>query len=173
MTWWLNFANTNKPYSQIKKDFGNNNSEHFINRYKSSQFSLPTEETHNKLIELYDIDKMDGFIEFDDLEFEKKAFTYNPQKTDGKPYKVKGCVKKIKDVYGQTEIPNHENKTGKRHPKSVLTDIKITDEETPKTTILKENYDKEKLHRTQKPVKLCEWLIKTYSNENNLVLDFG
>ena len=61
---------------------------------------------------------------------------------------------------------------GDRYPKSVLTDIKITDEEAPKTTILKENYDKEKLHRTQKPVKLCEWLIKSYSNENDTILDF-
>jgi len=28
-----------------------------------------------------------------------------------------------------------------------------------------------KLHPTQKPVELCEWLIKTYSNEGDLVLD--
>ena len=28
------------------------------------------------------------------------------------------------------------------------------------------------LHRTQKPVDLLEWLIKTYSNENDLVMDF-
>ena len=28
-----------------------------------------------------------------------------------------------------------------------------------------------KLHPTQKPVDLCEWLIKTYSNEGDLVLD--
>ena len=30
---------------------------------------------------------------------------------------------------------------------------------------------KEKLHPTQKPVALCEWLIKTYTNEGELVLD--
>ena len=28
------------------------------------------------------------------------------------------------------------------------------------------------VHPTQKPVELLEYLIKTYSNENNLVLDF-
>jgi site-specific DNA-methyltransferase (adenine-specific) len=28
------------------------------------------------------------------------------------------------------------------------------------------------IHRTQKPVKLLEWLIKTYSNEEDLVMDF-
>ena len=160
----------NKPYSQIKKDFGNGNTSRFLTRYTLSQFSLPTEETYNKLIELYNIDKMDGFIKFDNLDFEN--YTYNPQKKEGKPYKFKGHELKNKDVYGIKEIPTSDNKTGQRHPKSVLTDIQITDEEAPKTTIIKENYDKEKLHRTQKPVKLCEWLIKSYSNENDLVLDF-
>ena len=101
-----------------------------------------------------------------------KAGVYNPQKTDGKPYKVKGRVRKTKSIYDKDIDIETDNKTGQRHPKSVLTDIEITDEETPKTTILKENHDKEKLHRTQKPVKLCEWLIKSYSNENDLVLDF-
>ena len=28
-----------------------------------------------------------------------------------------------------------------------------------------------KLHPTQKPVSLCEYLIKTYTNEGDLVLD--
>ena len=115
---------------------------------------------------------MDGFIKFDDLEFEKVIpNTYNAQKKEGKPYKVNGSVRKNKSVYGELEALTIENK-GERHPKSVITDIQITDEEAPKTTIIKENYDKEKLHRTQKPVKLCEWLIKSYSNENDTVLDF-
>lgn len=30
---------------------------------------------------------------------------------------------------------------------------------------------KGKLHPTQKPVELCEWLIKTYSNQGDIVLD--
>jgi len=30
---------------------------------------------------------------------------------------------------------------------------------------------KNKLHPTQKPVELCNWLIKTYSNENDIILD--
>lgn len=28
-----------------------------------------------------------------------------------------------------------------------------------------------RLHPTQKPVELCEWLIKTYSNKNDIILD--
>ena len=32
-------------------------------------------------------------------------------------------------------------------------------------------HDKERLHPTQKPVALCEYLIKTYTNEGDVVLD--
>jgi site-specific DNA-methyltransferase (adenine-specific) len=39
------------------------------------------------------------------------------------------------------------------------------------TQILEFGYDKEKLHPTQKPVELLEYLIKTYTNENDTVLD--
>ena len=81
--------------------------------------------------------------------------TYNPQKTPGKPWKVKKHLQK-KDVYGQTEIIDNENITGDRHPKSVF----------------KFHQNGDKLHPTQKPLELCEWLIKTYSNEGDLVLDF-
>ena len=34
------------------------------------------------------------------------------------------------------------------------------------------NNPKKSLHSTQKPVALCEWLIKSYSDENDLILDF-
>jgi site-specific DNA-methyltransferase (adenine-specific) len=39
------------------------------------------------------------------------------------------------------------------------------------TQILEYPYDKEKFHPTQKPISLCEYLIKTYTNEGELVLD--
>jgi len=38
--------------------------------------------------------------------------------------------------------------------------------------IIKFNRDKNKIHPTQKPVALLEYLIKTYTNENDTVLDF-
>ena len=83
--------------------------------------------------------------------------TYNPQKTEGKPYFREGYkYKKGPDVYGQLGKAYNENKTGDRHPLSIQ----------------KFNHDKEKLHRTQKPVEACEWLIKSYSNEGDTVLDF-
>ena len=33
-------------------------------------------------------------------------------------------------------------------------------------------YQKKAIHPTQKPIALLEYLIKTYTNENNIVLDF-
>lgn len=39
------------------------------------------------------------------------------------------------------------------------------------TQILEFAYDKEKYHPTQKPVELFEYLIRTYTNEGDLVLD--
>lgn len=39
------------------------------------------------------------------------------------------------------------------------------------TSILEFSKDKEKIHPTQKPVLLLEYLIKTYTNEGDLVLD--
>ena len=88
--------------------------------------------------------------------FYKKQPTYNPQFEEGKPYTM---VRDKKERF--CEVNNHtykETKTineGKRYPKRVL------------------KFSREiGLHPTQKPVKLLEWLIKTYTNESDLVLDF-
>tara|TARA_R110000868_G_scaffold195078_3_gene440807 strand:- start:3744 stop:4196 length:453 start_codon:yes stop_codon:yes gene_type:complete len=82
-------------------------------------------------------------------------WTYNPQKTEGNPYKTKGGDRSNTSVYGANRTPAINN-TGDRFP----------------TSIQHFGYDKEKLHPTQKPVALCEWLIKTYSNDGDTVLDF-
>ena len=82
--------------------------------------------------------------------------TYNPQKTPGKPWRSPEHVLKNIDIYGHGKMPAKENKTGDRHP----------------TSIIKFNNPKKTLHRTQKPTDLCEWLIRTYSNENDMILDF-
>ena len=98
---------------------------------------------------------MIGFKDFEELIREKIVMTYNPQKTPGKPFKI--LKKEHFAVYGrQKEMIEIENITGDRHPKSVLKFLQNGD----------------KLHPTQKPLELCEWLIKTYSNEGDLVLDF-
>ena len=143
-----------KSKKQIFIDFGNSNIDHFF-RFGSSQFTLPTQETYNKLIELYEINKMDGYLKYNEMGFESVRYIYNPQKTPGKPYKVK--LKENRALhYGKMNEKISDNTTGDRHPLSVI----------------KCHQSDEKLHPTQKPSDLCEWLIKTYSNENDVVLDF-
>jgi site-specific DNA-methyltransferase (adenine-specific) len=82
--------------------------------------------------------------------------TYNPQKTEGKPYK-RDKINTSSKVYGDSLYSDLViNNTGDRHPVSIK----------------KFKFDKQKLHPTQKPVEACEWLIKSYSNEGDVVLDF-
>ena len=145
----------NKSPPEINRELGNRKADHFL-RYNSPQFSLPTDETYNKLIEIYQIDKMNGFITRDQMKLDKQSTkTYNPQKTPGKAYHTTGHPAKD-TVYGKMKIVDRVNITGDRHPKSII----------------KFHQSDEKLHPTQKPSDLCEWLIKTYSNENDVVLDF-
>lgn len=94
----------------------------------------------------------------DILIFYKKLPTYNPQKTKGEPYIRKAVSNGDGKNYGKFERVGsvNENK-GDRLPRSV---VKIS------------NDNHGSLHPTQKPVALMEYLIKTYTNENELVLDF-
>jgi len=86
------------------------------------------------------------------LVFYKKQCVYNPQMVDGELYSVGGGKSK-NDNYGDFST-KRENDGRLRYPKSIL---KIKTETG--------------LHPTQKPVKLTEYLIKTYTNEGGLVLD--
>ena len=97
------------------------------------------------------------------LIFSKKTATYNPQKTEGKPYsgdKRAGKKGSLTDVFNNVPNPTFRNgsKDGLRYPRSVQ--YFKTSESEGKTT-----------HPTQKPVALFEYLIKTYTNEGDNVLD--
>jgi len=145
----------NKPIKQIDILIGNKGVHHFYS-FKSTQFELPTKKTYDKLIEHFKIDKMEGFIKFEDLKpFERIELVYNPQKIEGKAYKTKGDKSSGTNIYSNV-IKLGTINNGDRFPVSVL----------------KFGYDKQKLHPTQKPVPLCEWIVKTYTNENDVVLDF-
>jgi len=97
-----------------------------IFRYGSTQFSLCTERTYKELIEIFSINKMEGF----------KTFTEISNYSDGMP-----------STFNLWE--------GKKY----------------KSNILKYKKDYEGLHPTQKPILLLEDLIKTFSNEGDLIVD--
>lgn len=102
----------------------------------------------------YNANRMPLRAHEDVLVFYSSLPRYNPQKTKGKPYK---CVRgSASDIYQGKDLTLTDNQTGERHPLSWIQ--------------LKK--DKNKLHPTQKPVALMEYLIKTYTNEGETVLDF-
>lgn len=84
---------------------------------------------------------------------------YSPQMTEGKPYVCKSGKQKSDSAV----IRDNGAKEG-----GVLT---INNGFRYPTNVLKFNRDKEGYHPTQKPVALCEYLIKTYTNESDTVLD--
>lgn len=89
--------------------------------------------------------------------FYKKQPVYNPQYWYSTPYtrwNTQEAVNKQTN-YGIHKENFNENVDGKRLP----------------TTVLKFNRVERPQHPTQKPVDLLEWLIKTYTNESELVLD--
>jgi len=88
----------------------------------------------------------------------KGSGTYNPQMVKGKPSHSRGSgkAKNINNNYGKFDlIPGGSPNADMKYPKSIL------DFERPHPPI----------HPTQKPVELAEWVIKTYSNEGDIVLD--
>lgn len=98
--------------------------------------------------------------------FYKKQPIYNPQKTKGKPNHSKGKAvgkesddeSQVNNNYGNYTIVDNNKELGDmKHPNSLLTFSK------PHPSV--------SLHPTEKPVELCKWLIKTYTNENMTVLD--
>ncbi len=95
----------------------------------------------------------------DILIFYKKQPIYNPQKVVGKQNHSmgKGVLNK-NDNYGEMILVDNGEKLGDmKHPKSILTFSR------PHSSIMK--------HPTEKPVEVCEWLIKSYTNEKDVVLD--
>jgi len=95
--------------------------------------------------------------------FYKKQPTYNPQKTSGhKP--VNSFTKHTSD--GQTVGKTKKGISGggqtDRFPSNILHFPVVNNDKT----------NKDKFHPTQKPVPLMEYLIKTYTNEGETVLDF-
>ena len=120
----------NKPKKQIFKEMGHQGAFHFLLGKNSFQVHLCTEKTYKQMIEMYGIDKMEGFIEYNILKEQENEFYKRTQSTfnlwEGNKYK---------------------------------------------SNILKYKKDYNGYHPTQKPVLLLEDLIRTFSNEGDLVVD--
>ena len=94
------------------------------------------------------------------LVFYKKLPTYNPQKTKGHERKVSTSVhgrnSKKSDIYNEDKGKVTYDST-ERYPRSLQ--------------YFSSDKQKSKLHPTQKPLSLIEYMIRTYTNEGDLILD--
>lgn len=99
----------------------------------------------------------------DILVFYAKQCTYNPQKTQGSKFKGRSnnsiSIKRERSngLYKKHGGMSYEN-YGTRYPKQVLSIPSVL---------------RGRLHPSQKPMDLMTYLIKTYTNENDNVLDFA
>lgn len=84
--------------------------------------------------------------------------TYSPQFKRGRP----------NHVSGKPQIKSHSTNHGKQYEHAhTVTDIKYPTTILPFTSVSQTHV----LHPTQKPVDLMEYLIRTYTNEGDTVLD--
>jgi site-specific DNA-methyltransferase (adenine-specific) len=100
--------------------------------------------------------------------FYKNQPTYNPQMTNGEAYD-KGIRKdQFTGSYGDFK-PRHVKSNGERYPNDVVNfeEQKIDDFVYIKTA----ESEGKVLHPTQKPIELGRYLIRTYTNEGDIVLD--
>lgn len=92
------------------------------------------------------------------LIFYKHLPIYNPQKTTGHP-PVHKFTKHTENGtnYGKSKTGISGGGSTERYPRDVLK--------------FKWDTQKSKLHPTQKPLEACKYFIKTYTNENDIILD--
>ena len=89
------------------------------------------------------------------LVFYQKPPTYHPQFTYGRPYRRVYSSSGTSPNYGKFERSGMQPNDGRRYPGNVLFIPTVTGG----------------IHPTQKPVELSEYLIKTYTDEGELVAD--
>lgn len=115
---------------------------------------------HKTLCSNFMMGKKQPFFKIETISvFYKKPPTYNPQMVEGEPYEKKEKHIKqggMQQKYGITHKVDMVN-TGERCPDNLLEYGSLG--------------GKSKFHPTQKPVDLLEWIIKSYTNVGDRVLD--
>ena len=89
--------------------------------------------------------------------FYKKQPTYNPQMTPGEPYDKGVRKNQLSGSYGDFQ-PVHVCSEGERYPTDIIY-FKTAESEG------------EVVHPTQKPVELGRYLVRTYTNPGDVILD--
>ncbi len=110
----------------------------------------PSTGLHAKIMPLKDYE--------DILVFSAKG-VYKPVMKDAKERNDKARVAKNGEAFGGNAVLRKHSNGGKSYPRSIIKDFSNANQNG-------------RMHPTQKPVALMEYLIKTYTNESETVLDF-
>jgi site-specific DNA-methyltransferase (adenine-specific) len=122
-------------------------------RVDSNQFCIPSEEKYNMLLKHFNVvSEFPAYADIKSLYSAECYRVYIPQLEKGTPYT--SGLGNSGEVTGSVKKTSTRN-SGFRQPRSVIKFKRETG-----------------LHPTQKPVALLEYLIKTYTLENETVLDF-
>lgn len=169
---WDNIIPPEPMWEQIERTLEDNGVVLFFGQDKfTAKMMLPNEKMHKYNI-IWEKVLPSGFLnakrqplrEHEDIMiFYNKQPTYNPQMTEGKPCHSKGkAVGKAND-----EILNNSNYGN-------FTVVQTTGNMKYPTSIWKfsKPHPSIALHPTQKPIELCRYAIRTYTNEGDLVVDF-
>ena len=81
--------------------------------------------------------------------------TYNPQFVDGEPSHARGSGNQCYGEHSNTDVSDKYDR--RKHPRSILS--------------FQKEHNADTWHPTQKPVELIRWLVRTYTNEGDTVLD--
>jgi site-specific DNA-methyltransferase (adenine-specific) len=108
------------------------------------------------------------------LVFSKKGkYKYNPQKWEVKEKEFL-TQRKTMSIYGETNNVYGNMKRNRKPDDGTRNPISVVPFRVPITPAKSKTYDKSidiRIHPTQKPVTLFEYLIQTYTNEGETVLD--
>ena len=123
-------------------------------------------------------------IHEDIVVFYKSQPTYNPQFTYGQVNHKRGGAGNGRMTNGgkkkkEDDVPSQEigdilesGAKNRCYGKFAVTETRITNEKYPTSIIrVDKEHDGNYHHPTQKPVNLIRWLVRTYTNEGDLVLD--
>ena len=156
-----------KEYIRILKDNGN------IVLFSSGNFTIDLINSNRELYKYKLIWKKNtptgmNFAKVRPMKYYEEICVFNNGKAIYNP-----IMKPRENIAKHSYNYNHYN-TGSNHVHNKLLKKKYDPDWVQPSDILEFNTvpnRKGKLHPTQKPIELCEWLIQTYSNENGIVLD--
>ena len=141
--------------SQIEQIIGHTGYHHSYG-VTGCQFGLCTKETYEQLIACFKIDQMEGFLNYDTLQSMNPPYTFNfDDRVRKKQFTTRDMIARTKTIGDcAKDYKGHISKEYENYPRNTL------------------YFDCERgMHPTQKPVALFEYLIKTYTNEGELILD--